>query len=264
MRILSYVTATLLLLGATVQSSDQPAVLPDWPVKPTIPDEMPPKPVVPVSALKFDQLYIVQSDEDVQLVSSPPGILTISKETGPIKIRGLFVDGQRVSTRTYSKKSVFIVERIATGEAELLLIPAGKVVRELVKGNDDIPAPKPKPKPVDPTPVKVETFRAIFVYESTDTLTIEQKSVIYGKVVSDYLTAKTTPEGGYAGWRRYDPQMKTDNEQPAMKAFWEKAKPKLGQLPCIVVEVNGGDPIVESLPKTPDEMLKVLKKHRGE
>ncbi len=264
---LRYAATAILLLGVSVLAADTPAQpLPDWPVKPSIPDDMPPKPTVPVSSLTGDQLYVVQSDDDVQLLSSPPGVVAISKDSGPIKIRGKFVDGQeRVSTRTYTKKNVFVVERIGTGDFELLLIPSGKVTREYVKGSDVIPSPKPKPKPVDPvTPVKVETFRVIFVFESTDTLTLEQKAVIYSKPVSDYLTAKTTPEGGFAGWRRYDPQMIVTSEQPAMKALWEKSKELVKSVPCVVIEVNGGKPEVIPPASKPADMIEIFKKYRGE
>jgi len=74
----------------------------------------------------------------------------VTKEQGPLKIRGLFVGNKIVSTRTYAKKNVFIVERVAPGDVELLLVPAGKVERRTV-GDGGEPSPPPKPKP-DPEP----------------------------------------------------------------------------------------------------------------
>ena len=124
--------------------------LPDWPATPVVPQPMPPQPAPKaVANLAVDELYVVQSDEDVQLLASPPGVVTVTREQGPLKIRGLFVGNKIVSTRTYQKKNVFIVERIAAGDVELLLVPAGKVERRVV--GDDEPAPPPKPKP-DPEP----------------------------------------------------------------------------------------------------------------
>ncbi|HVL13927.1 MAG TPA: hypothetical protein VM529_15265 [Gemmata sp.] len=125
--------------------------LPDWPAAPVVPQPMPPQPTPQaVASLGADELYVVQSDEDVQLLASPPGVVTVTKEQGPIRIRGKFVGNRIVSTRTYAKKNVFIVERVKAGEVELLLVPAGKVTRRTV-GDDSDPIPPPKPKP-DPEP----------------------------------------------------------------------------------------------------------------
>jgi len=124
--------------------------LPDWPATPVVPQPMPPQPAPKaVASLAADELYVVQSDDDVQLLASPPGVVLITKEQGPIRVRGKFADNTRVSTRTYQKKNVFIVERMKPGDVELLLVPAGKVERRVV-GDDSDPIPPPKPKPDDP------------------------------------------------------------------------------------------------------------------
>jgi hypothetical protein len=127
--------------------------LPDWPAAPVVPQPMPPQPAPKaVANLAVDELYVVQSDDDVQLLASPPGVVTVTKEQVPLKIRGLFVGNKIVSTRTYTKKNVFIVERVKPGDVELLLVPAGKVERRTVgDGGEPIPPPKPKPDP-EPKP----------------------------------------------------------------------------------------------------------------
>jgi hypothetical protein len=129
--------------------------LPDWPATPVAPQPMPPQPAPQaVASLAADELYVVQSDDDVQLLASPPGVVAVTKESGPLKIRGLFVGNKIVSTRTYQKKNVFVVERVKAGDVELLLVPAGKVERRVVgDGDSPVPPPKPKPEPEpDPKP----------------------------------------------------------------------------------------------------------------
>jgi len=240
--------------------------LPDWPATPVVPQPMPPQPTPQaVANLAADELYVVQSDDDVQLLASPPGVVVVTKEQGPLKIRGLFVGNKIVSTRTYAKKNVFIVERIAPGDVELLLVPAGKVERRVV-GDGDGPIPPPKPKPDDPPapkpPEPATSFRVIFVYESGDTLTAAQHSVIFGKSVSDYLDATATKEAGRPGWRRFDKDAAAEKEQPTMRALWSAVRPQLTATPCLVVEVNGRAEIVP-LPATPAEALATLKTYSG-
>jgi len=121
--------------------------------------------------------------------------------------------------------------------------------------------PDPKP-PIPPTPVPVTSFRVIFVTESGNTLTASQRSVIDAKVVRDYLTANTTPEGGFAGWRQYDPQQNVANEQPTMKKLWEAVQPSLTALPCVAIETNGKADILP-LAATPAAQIDVFKSYKA-
>lgn len=123
------------------------------------------------------------------------------------------------------------------------------------------PGPKPPPDP-DPTPrPPVLSFRVIFVAESGKTLTAAQNSVISGKAVRDWLTANTTPEGAFAGWRHFDPQQTVANESPNMKKLWEAVQPKLTGLPCVAIEVNGHAEIIP-LAATPAEMIATFEAYR--
>lgn len=122
------------------------------------------------------------------------------------------------------------------------------------------PTPEPKP-PVPPGPLT--SFRVIFVKESGSTLSAEQTSIPGAKSVRDYLTSKTTPEGGLAGWREYDPQQNVANEQSKMKAMWVVAKSSLTTIPALVVEVNGKVNVLP-YPKNVADAIKVLKGYGGE
>lgn len=124
----------------------------------------------------------------------------------------------------------------------------------------DPPDPGPNPPPVPPGPVK--SFHVILVKESGSTLNAEQTAISGSKSVRDYLTAKTTPEGGLAGWREYDPQQNVTNEKPSMKALWVAAKSSITNVPCMVVEVNGKVSVL-AYPKNPVEAVKTLKELGG-
>jgi hypothetical protein len=122
------------------------------------------------------------------------------------------------------------------------------------------------PKPVDPVPVvpePVTSFRVIFVKESGQTLQGQQSAIPAAKEIRDYLQAKTTQEGGLPGWREYDPQQSTTNEQPVMRALWDAVKPKLLPAPCLVVEVNGKATVMP-FPNTVADAVATLKKAGGQ
>ena len=148
------------------------------------------------------------------------------------------------------------------GLKALLLIAVGIAVGIWFAGGIDVsPDNKPEPMPA-PVPEPVKSFRVIFVKESGQTLQGEQLAIPGAKEIRDYLTAKTTPEGNQPGWREYDPQQQTANEQPTMKALWEAAKPSLLPAPCLVVEVNGKATVMP-FPKTVAEAVETLKKAGG-
>lgn len=127
----------------------------------------PPLPVGTVPVLAAETLYIVAHDEPFLLFASPADKVTITRESGPLKIRGKFIDGSRVETRTITAKHIAIVEAVGVGRVELIAVPAGvtdenKAVRQLIdvnhgaqpppKPDDTIPPPKPAPPPIDPKP----------------------------------------------------------------------------------------------------------------
>ncbi len=128
----------------------------------------PPQPVAPptpapsgtVLNLAADSLYIVNSSKDGALRIHPAGLVTISKETGPLTIKGKFADGGGKSeTRKYAGPFVFIVEPVAgaKGRIELDFIPYGfKSDAEISTATVDVNGGQaPQPPPVDPVePVK--------------------------------------------------------------------------------------------------------------
>jgi hypothetical protein len=80
-----------------------------------------------ISTLAADQWYVVESVGEVIALQSPEGIVGYSSHTsGPIKVRGMFVDGTgKIETRTYSSPYVYFVTAKTSGKTELILIPIG-------------------------------------------------------------------------------------------------------------------------------------------
>lgn len=249
-------------------------------------DDVVPVPVTPrtptfVSELSSDQWLVIEAEEKVCVTSSPLGFVSIQPEEGPVKVRGKFADGTgQIETRTFNSKYLYFINAVKKGTIEILIFSPNEMTEEKdiqrytlhVMGVTPIPPPGPEPEPPgpepeppgpEPEPVVVKSFRVIFVKESGQTLSGQKVAISSAKAVRDYLTAKTTPENGFAGWREYDPEMTTANEPANMKALWDTVKPQINAIPCLVVELNGHAKVLP-FPETVDEALSILKKYGGE
>lgn len=272
----------LIVLAASLPSSRGDETLPRiiFPMKPVLVEPDKPRPVVDpadpqiISEIKPDEMYVLESPVKLFVLTSPAGVLAVDATEGPIRVRGKFSDGTgKLETRNYTSPWVYFVTAPGTGKAELILVPEGvkletDIFRQVltVTGTRPNPPPEPvEPDPVDPVPVvpePVKSFRVIFVKESGQTLNAQQSAIPAAKVIRDYLAIKTTAEGGLVGWREYDPQQTTTNEQPAVKALWEAVKPKLLAAPCLVIEVNGHATVM-AFPANVDDCMQTLKKFGG-
>lgn len=163
------ILAVLVLSAASVHAADPPAKLTPFkfPAAARAPSALPPAP--PDAALKLaaDSLYVVQHDEPFVLIASPASLVSITRDAGPIRIRGKFIDGAGVETRTFTGKNIAIIEPAGVGRVELIAVPTGTtddkaVVRQLIDVNngaqppppdkDIAPPPTPKPPDVNPEP----------------------------------------------------------------------------------------------------------------
>jgi hypothetical protein len=104
-------------------------------------------------------LYVFDVPKDCLVLVSPPGIATVTKEAGPLKMKGRFIDNANVSTRTYKGKWVYQIDPVpgVSGRVEVLVIPVGatnesQVARKLLDMDGGGPAPSPGPTPVPPGP----------------------------------------------------------------------------------------------------------------
>ena len=155
----------------------------------------------PISTLKADEWYVIESDAPLAVLSSPVGLVSVTEDAGPIRIKGKFADGNgRTETRSYAGPHVYSVEAVKSGTVELILIPVGftdaaQIRRQTltVSGLGPQPPPDPGPGPdPGPQPGPVKSFRVIFVKESGQTLPLGQSSIPGAKQIRDYLNGKTT------------------------------------------------------------------------
>ena len=225
-----------------------------------------------VDVLPAETWYVIESQTEKFIVAVPEGLVQIEGETGPIKAYGRF-SGQtpdRVQKKTFAAPYVYFVTAVAKGQCELVIFPHGvQNESEIVRQRLNVMGPRPPPDPVDPDepepppdPV-VKSFRVIFVKESGATLSPEQTAIPAAKVIRDYLVAKTTKDEGISGWREYDPQINVANEQTTMKELWAAVKPKIQDIPCLVIEVNGHATVMP-FPETVEEAMETLKKYGGD
>ena len=189
--------------GGFAVAADKPRGLP---VPTPVPNPMPPPtpapvPVGPVT-VAGDALYVADFDTDGTFLVHPANLLKVTKEAGPIKIRGKFADGNgQVETRTYSGKVIFIAEAAGVGSADVEFIPFGlKDASEIQKATVNVddgtkpqppPAPKPKPKPEpfpNPPPAPEPAADGAWVIVIADEVnpTIAQGQVVDGATLRAY------------------------------------------------------------------------------
>lgn len=144
--------------------------------EPVVAQPLPPKPD-DVTKLSSDRLYVIDSDVPLIVLSSPPGMVITTTETGPIKIRGMFVDGNgKRETRTFPGKFVVTVEGMAAGRCELFVIPQGvtsesAIIRRRLEVVVDVPTPDPKPDPKpdpDVQPVTPTKLWVVIIEETSE------------------------------------------------------------------------------------------------
>jgi hypothetical protein len=236
---------------------------------------------VPGAVLKLtpDVMYVIDSDVAVRVLASPERLVRIVRDTGPLKVRGKFIDGNgKIETRSYIGKFLYFVEPVANGRVELLVIPTSEpkpddsdVIRRVLDveagdGPRPPPDPDPKPKPpepdpVTPAPIPVDGFRVMIVYETKD-LGIypgPQNAIFFSNKVRTYLDTKCVvgPDGKTREWRQYDKDVDMKNESQLWKDAF--ARPR-GKLPWIVVS-NGKTGFEGPLPADVDSTIRLLDKY---
>lgn len=268
MRRLSWLIPFAVMLPAVLAAQPESP----FPVAPIpTPAPVPPAPAGGVLTLNADAYYVVSWKSDASLRVHPAGLVTVVKETGPIRLRGKFAGGSgKVETKTFPGPCVYILEAVPdkAGRVELDLIPYGfkadadiySAAVDVDGGTAPLPPPKPvPPKPEPPKPEPVTSFRVILIYESGQTLTAAQFGVLYGKPLEDWLTANCTD--GKAGWVRRDKDADPLGDPPAIKAAWDATKPKVAATPSVAVIVNDV-PTVLPLATPTAELIKTLGKYR--
>ena len=207
---------------------------------------------------------------DSQVAESPAALIKVASVEG-VRVFAMLgnaaVDLIAVDVATDDTSKIVTKRYLLVGEGEYTIHAISRAndawdrTAKITIGKPTPKPPKPDDPPLPPDPVK--SFRVIFVKESGSTLNSEQTAITGAKSVRDYLTMKTTPEGGLAGWREYDPQQNVANEQSAIKALWASTKSSISTIPCVVIEVNGKAKLID-YPKNTAEALKTLKEYGGQ
>lgn len=215
-------------------------------------------PIVPaaVTELKEDSWFVIEADVPCIVLASRNGFVSIVAEKGPLKLRGKFADGVgKVETRSYSAKSLWIIEAIAPGEVELLIVPNGAVEESavirrtlVVSGLGPIPPPKPEPKPnpvpvIDPTPIPLPTPAPV----TAKVLTI----VVVEKAI------ERTPEtaaviANLSYWKSLEPTVETVHIVPAGTPIADLYKKQVaaggGKLPVVILMDHDTKKVLHSGP----------------
>lgn len=127
-----------------------------------------PAPVPGVQRLSGDLWYVIDSDVEVIVLTSPAGRIATTREAGPLRVRGRFVDGTgKVETRTFAGKHVYTLEAAASGACEVLIVPVGATsAADVLRRSLEVeagptppgPGPGPGPPPMPPHPPAPDTF----------------------------------------------------------------------------------------------------------
>jgi hypothetical protein len=252
----------LMLLPLTFQEKEQPSVQ-----FPLVVQPVPPIPAQ-VTKLTGNQIYVITSEVPCFVLASPNGLVNIAEDVGPIKIRGVFVDGNgKIETRTYRQKQVFLIEANGKGTVELLVVIVGKtkaaeVLRKTVEvdnGQGPIPPPDP-PNPPNP-PIPVAGLRVLMVEETSQraSLTKGQQLAMFGKVTRDYLDSHCVKDGQQPAYRILDKDVNMSSDTKA----WQDAmaRPRTA-LPWMYIS-NGANFWEGPMPANIEDITALLKKYGG-
>lgn len=109
-----------------------------------------------VTTLPADTLWVVESTRQLLVLSSPVGLVSITSDTGPMKIMAKFADGDGgVELRTYGGPYLYFVQAVGKGQTEILIVPVGvsseaEITRQMLTVAG--PRPPPDDDKVDPVP----------------------------------------------------------------------------------------------------------------
>ena len=272
---------SLLVLSASSLCAADPAPVKGafkFPAAARTPSAPPPTTTGDVPKLAPDTIYVVPHDGDFALIASPPGLVTIARETGPLKVRGKFLDGSGATeTRTFAAKSIAVVEPVpgASGRVELIAVPAGvtdeaKIERQMIDlGHGPQPPPKkdeskkdeiapPKPVPPDvspepkPKPVVSGDLYLVLIEE------LDDRTLATSKFVNDVAYWRGAKAKGIH-FRPYD----RDEPEATRKGFLDAAAKANVPLPALLLLDADGDVIwVKPRPKDTAAVDALLKEVR--
>lgn len=173
------------------QTKDQPpAPVVIFPAAP-IPAPVPPTPGA-ATKLGTDQLFVFRSNAKCIVLASPQGIVKVSNDPGPLRIRAKFTDGDgNYQTKNYVEKYVFTVEGVMQGQVELIIVPEGATDADVIRKPLEVTS-----GPAPPTPVPVPTdpfFQALSAAFAKETAADRPKAMQLGALYEAFVVVADDP-----------------------------------------------------------------------
>ena len=238
---ITLLAALLLLVDEIPLFPVSPVPVVPVPVNPPVTD--PSDGAEPVATVSSEEFYVLQSATEVVIVTSPPGLVEVTHELGPLIARGRWAGGGgKVETRLLEAEHLYFVDARQAGKTELIVIPIGmtsenQIQRQLVTvqlGPQPPPKPKPDPDPVDDDQIPVDDtkgFRVLLLLDETaDPATL---AAVNSLQTRRWLDDQTDD------WRRWDRSTveadDMDDEEPVWREIWRAAEPELPAGPQLLV-----------------------------
>ena len=234
---ITLLTALLLLVDGIPLFPVAP--VPVVPVRVVPPDAEPSDVAEPVATVSSEEFYVLQSATEVVIVTSPPGLVEVTHELGPLIARGRWAGGGgKVETRLLEAAHLYFVDARQAGKTELIVIPIGmtdasQIQRQLVTVQLG-PQPPPPPDPVDDDQIPVDDtkgFRVLLLLDETaDPATL---AAVNSLQTRRWLDDQTDD------WRRWDRSTveadDMNDEEPVWREIWRAAEPELPAGPQLLV-----------------------------
>lgn len=235
-----------------------------------LPDLVAPAPPTPgpdaVQVIGADELFVVDSDIELFLRQSPAGVLTVTADAGPLRIRGKFVGGGgKIESKVFKGKFLYLIEAAQSGKADLFVIPKGvqadtSIIRRAVEAKlAPIPPPPVPPFPPGPGPQPDPTPKgkaaAFMVVEETGAADAAR-----GRLLNDAALAKFVRDNKLTVRVVDQNTVDKDGNPPKDAApYLQRVKDKAMKLPVLfVVDAAGGVIYADTTAMDPAAILKIL------
>lgn len=240
-----------------------------FPVGPVLPTPPAPRPDAIVT-LQPGTFFIVGADKECTVDASPDGLVTVSEMTGPVTLRGKFVDGTgEVETKTYKYPFIYDIQpaKSAKGRVDVTVRPVGGKTadgrKRTIQIGESLPDPKPidppAPKPVDP-PIADAGLHVLIVYDDAKGISGDQQAIITGQQVRTWLDTNCVTEldGKTKAYRIFRSTEDASGDMPV----WSKAmsRPR-SSLPWLIVS-NGKTGFEGPLPGTAADFVALASKYK--
>lgn len=291
MHALVYMLSFLAGFNTPLEYADPPAPplpkadairFPAFPATPVPPGPGPVIPIpgpTPVVKLTAGQIYVIEADVAAMVTTSPPGLATVTVDSGPIKIRGQFVESPgKNQTKVFSGKTVYTIEPSGVGRVEIIVVPTGAVNEKDIQrtlldvddGTKPIPPPVPPTPPAPPTPPKPPApiaekgLRVLIVYDGDKlpNAPASLQTILFSTALRTWMSANCVKgaDGKSPEWRVWSSDIDTTGESD----IWQKAmKRNHPTLPWILIS-NGDTGYEGPLPTTsPADVQTLMEKYKG-